>query len=216
MPNTVSTTGTATTAISYVKFYLTADATLDGSDVFLGQRSVGAITASTPSTMTKSLTIPATTLVGNYYIIAQADATGTNAESNEGNNVVAYPITVIKNVDLAVSVLTPPASVQRGSGAATLNTVTNYGTVASSASYVKFYLSTDTLIDPATDAYIGQRSIASLAGGASSSWTSNLWIPGSTTPGQYYIGAIADATNTNAETDEQNNITVSAAVTVTQ
>ncbi|MBI5562549.1 MAG: hypothetical protein HY894_06845, partial [Deltaproteobacteria bacterium] len=85
-----------------------------------------------------------------------------------------------------------------------------------SASYVKFYLSTDTVIDPATDVYIGQRSIASLAGGASSGWTSNIWIPGTTAPGTYYIGAIADATNTNAETDETNNITVSAAMTVTQ
>ncbi|MBI5561615.1 MAG: hypothetical protein HY894_09860, partial [Deltaproteobacteria bacterium] len=45
---------------------------------------------------------------------------------------------------------------------------------------------------------------------------SNIWIPGTTAPGTYYIGAIADATNTNAETDETNNITVSAAVTVTQ
>ncbi|MBI5562016.1 MAG: hypothetical protein HY894_04055 [Deltaproteobacteria bacterium] len=216
VPNTVSTTGFMTAAPSYVKFYLSADAALDGGDVLLGQRYAGPVTAFAPSTMTKSLTIPAATPAGNYYVIAVADATNTNAETNEGNNAAAYPIRVYKDVDLAVSVLTVPASVVRGTGAATVNTVRNNGTSSSSASYVRFYLSMDTVIDPAHDLYIGQRQIAGLAGGASSGATNNLWIPGYVPTGTYYIGAIADATNTNAETNETNNVTVSGPVTVTQ
>ncbi|MBI5561946.1 MAG: hypothetical protein HY894_03700 [Deltaproteobacteria bacterium] len=88
MSNTVATAGSARPRRP-VKFYLSADALFYGGDVLLGQRSVGAITSATPSSMTKSLTIPATTVPGYYNLIAHADATNTNAESNETNNAGA-------------------------------------------------------------------------------------------------------------------------------
>jgi len=142
---------------------------------------------------------------GTYYIGAIADATGTNLESDEINNTaVTGAITVTSGVvDLVVSAFSAPGSATAGMSISVDNTVSNLGSGASASSYIKFYLSRDSIIDT-SDTYLGQRSVSSLSGGASSSSTTNLTIP-STVAGAYWIVAIADATNTNLESDETNN-----------
>lgn len=87
--------GTATSNfVTYVGYYLSTNCTLGGSDILLdySQTTIG----SDPSDpVSKTLTIPANTPPGNYYILFVADYTNTVLEgSNEGNNVYCIPITI--------------------------------------------------------------------------------------------------------------------------
>ena len=99
-------------------------------------------------------------------------------------------------VDLIVSSLSAPSSIATGVNVSLSNVVKNQGPGASATSYVKFYLSADATIDT-SDTYLAQRSVSSLNGGSSSSANTTIKLPVTTLPGTYYIGAIADETNTN-------------------
>ena len=48
--------------------------------------------------------------LGNYYLIARVNASGSFAETNTANNVVAMPFRIAPHVDLSPIVLTAPAS----------------------------------------------------------------------------------------------------------
>ncbi|MBI5344612.1 MAG: hypothetical protein HZB83_04640, partial [Deltaproteobacteria bacterium] len=212
--NTIMNQGTGASVASYVNFYLSTDAAITASDIYLGQRYVGGLAGGASSSATNTFTVPVTVAPGTYYIGAIADATGTNPEYNEGNNTrSSSAVTVTRGIDLIVSEISAPASVKTGTGISASNTVKNQGTGTSAASYVKFYLSTDAVIT-ASDIYLGQRYVGGLAGGASSAAANTFTVPETVAPGTYYIGAIADATNTNLESDEGNN-TASSAVIVT-
>jgi hypothetical protein len=59
--------------------------------------------ATLPSTV--GLLIPAATAPGNYFLLVQADGSGVVAESDEGNNVGAVPLTVTPPVDCPATIL---------------------------------------------------------------------------------------------------------------
>src|SRR4030067_2868229 len=107
----------------------------------------------------------------------------------------SYGINVI---DLIVSSLSAPSSIYTGVSYTVSNTVKNIGNISSTTSYLKFYLSTDANID-SSDLYLTQRSVGSLSWGASNSANTTIKLPVTLSPGTYYIGAIADANNTNRE-----------------
>ena len=133
---------------------------------------------------------------GTKTVYAQfRDATG-NISSTVNDS-----ISLIGVIDLVVSSINAPSSAYTGLNISIPNTVRNQGTSKSVSSYVKFYLSTDVTID-SSDIYLGQRSVSAISGGTSSSATTSLKIPVTVTAGTYYIGAIADATETNPESDE--------------
>jgi subtilase family serine protease len=97
---TVSTTvrnqGTGMAAPSTIRFYLSSNGTLDGTDILVsGSRDVPALGADLTSTGSTVITIPADTPVRTYYVLAIADADGTVAESSDTNNVrIVRSITV--------------------------------------------------------------------------------------------------------------------------
>jgi subtilase family serine protease len=85
------------------------------------------------------------------------------------------------------------------------DTEINGGNQSAGGFTVSYYLSTDLVYD-GSDVFLGQRSLAGLAGGnATNSQTNNFPIPGSITAGNYYIIGVSDAGNTVNETDETNN-----------
>ena len=64
-----------TVAASITRFYLSANAVLDASDILLaGSRTVPELAAGVTSTGSTSVTLPSTVAAGAYYIIAKADA----------------------------------------------------------------------------------------------------------------------------------------------
>ncbi|MBP7533349.1 MAG: hypothetical protein KA783_02800 [Chitinophagales bacterium] len=83
-----------TAAASTVQFYLSTNQTYETTDVSLGSSSVSALAANATTTKSRSITIPATTTPGTYYILYRADSQAQVAEQSETNNVVSKIITI--------------------------------------------------------------------------------------------------------------------------
>ena len=79
---------------STTRFYLSTNVTLDGGDVMVGSRSIGALAPGQSSAGQAVVTIPASTAPGSYFLIAAADADGAVAETIETNNARAVLIQV--------------------------------------------------------------------------------------------------------------------------
>ena len=76
-------------------FFLAADGARDDGDVRLGARALGDLTAGASSPASVSVTVPATTAVGTYRIVAIADAAGQQVELDETNDVtLSAPLSV--------------------------------------------------------------------------------------------------------------------------
>jgi uncharacterized protein (TIGR02145 family) len=73
-------------------------------------------------------------------------------------------------------------------------------------SLLKYYLSPDEAFNGG-DQYLGSYSVQALTGNTETTVTCSLAIPFSSTPGSYYVLCFADADNTVAEYNENNNIT---------
>lgn len=79
---------------SVVMFYLSTNYTLEAADQLLAERSTGLLMPGQSSAGSTSMTVPAGTAPGYYYLIAKADAGGAVAESSETNNIWAQLIRV--------------------------------------------------------------------------------------------------------------------------
>jgi len=222
----VANQGNVASSSSYVKIYLSPDKSITTADTYLKQNSVTYLTPGTSVTRQTTVTIPAGISAGTYYLGAIADGTNTVAESNEGNNARASSaqLTIAASspsppsppppppyaADLVVSSITGPMNAAPGAAITVNCTVSNQGNGASGSSYVKIYLSPDKSIIPA-DTYLKQCSVSYLAPGTSVTRQTTVTIPAGISAGTYYLGAIADGTNTVAESNEGNNARASSA-----
>ena len=81
---------------STTRFYLSANLSLDASDLLLaGSREVPWLAVGASSSGSTAITIPAGTIPGYYYLFAVADGDGAVAEGQENNNAAARAIQVI-------------------------------------------------------------------------------------------------------------------------
>ena len=160
---------------------------IDASDISLGTRAVAPLSPGAVDSAATTLTIPAGTSVGNYYLIAKADSGLSVTESNENNNVKAGSVIPI-GPDLVVSALTVPASAAAGGSVSVSETTKNQGGGRAAASATSFYLSANVLLDSA-DTLLTTRSVGALAPGAVDSATTLVAIPAETAAGTYYIVA---------------------------
>src|SRR5439155_1502814 len=92
--DTTANQGTGGAGATVTTYYLSRDTQWDASDVTLLDRSVPALAAGASDTGTGTVTIPAGTATGSYYIVAYADGRGVVAESQEGNNQRAVAIQI--------------------------------------------------------------------------------------------------------------------------
>ena len=206
--DTVKNQGAAGAGSSATSFYLSLNATFDASDTLLETtRTVPALDAGASHSGTSSITIPAGTAVGSYYLIARADGTGAVPESSETNNTSGRPVRI--GGDLVVSSFSAPASGGAGLAFSITETTQNQGTASVGSSITRFYLSANSSFD-GSDAPLGERFVPSLAPGASSSGTATVTVPAATATGGYYLFAVADADGGVAETLESNNRSVRA------
>jgi subtilase family serine protease len=105
-PNTVAAGGSFTVtdttrnlgggpAVSSVTtFYFSANSALDAADVVLGSRVIPALDGGMSDAGTVTLSVPAGTLPGTYYLFARADSDAAVAESQEFNNLALRVIQV--------------------------------------------------------------------------------------------------------------------------
>jgi subtilase family serine protease len=202
--DTTRNQGGGAAAASITRLYLSTNTSLDAADVPLADRAVPALAPAATSSGSTSVTIPAGTSAGVYYIVAKADADNALTEIQEGNN--AGYATILVGSDLVISSLTAPSPNTTGAGA-TINvndTTRNQGGGAAAASVSRFYLSTNPTLD-AGDIPLAERAIPALAPATSSAGSTPVTIPAGTVAGIYYILAKADADNLLFETQEGNN-----------
>ena len=203
--DTTKNQGSAPAAGATTRYYLSRDAALDGSDVVLGSRLVPGLAPGASHTGSATLTIPAETSSGTYWLLIKADAGDAVAETFETNNVLLRQLQI--GADLVVTTLSAPASVAAGSVVTLSDTTRNQGTATAAASTTRYYLSLDVVLD-AADTPLGGRAVPALSSGASSTGSVAVTIPASAVAGTYYVLAKADADGVAVETVESNNVAV--------
>jgi subtilase family serine protease len=199
---TTKNQGTGASSASTTRFYLSANTGIEASDPVVGSSAVGTLAVGASAAASLNVTIPGDTVPGTYFLIAQADAENTNAETSEANNIrsVAFRI----GPDLTISAISGPGIAAGGATVTIAETTKNGGGGAAGATVTRFYFSTDTTID-ASDQMIGVRNVPALAANATSAGSTSVTIPASAPTGSYYIIAKADADNAVVETVETNN-----------
>jgi subtilase family serine protease len=84
---TVLNQGVDGAGASTTRFYLSVNSVFDAGDVLLpGSRAVPALAAGASSSGSTSVTIPAGTATGTYFLIVRTDADNVVAEGQESNN----------------------------------------------------------------------------------------------------------------------------------
>jgi subtilase family serine protease len=201
--DTARNQGGGIAAASNTRFYLSVNSTLDGADTMLGARPVPSLAPGASSTGSVSLTIPADTPAGLYYLLAKADADDAVAETLETNNVYGAYITI--GGDLVVSSLTMASDGGAGLPLTITDTTRNQGAGTVAASTTTYYLSTNNSVLDAADAVLGSRAVPALASGASDTGSVTVTIPAGTPTGMHYVYAKADSGNVVVESSETNN-----------
>ena len=181
---------------------MSSDSAFQATDRQLGTRDIPALAVGTSSTGSIQLTIPADLTAGRWYLLAVADAARTVEESIETNNVASRAISV--GPDLVLTALTGPAAATAGAHVTIGDTTKNQGAESAPASATQFFLSANGTLDGA-DTLLGERGVAALAAGASSTGSIEVVIPATTPSGRWYLIGSADGPNTLIESIETNN-----------
>src|SRR5262249_3730722 len=144
---------------------------------FQGQAHNGDIAAGDDFMNTRSITI-GNVAPGNYYVVVYTDWFTGVAESNEGNNYLAVPVTVLK-ADLATTSMTFPSPVTTGQQITLGWTVANQGNGAtlSGGWFDEFFLSTTTGTNGNVFGFGAVQLTGDLAAGASSTSSRMVTIP---------------------------------------
>ena len=207
--DTVKNQGNASAGAFKVGYYLSTDK-VGKTKSLTGSRSITSLAAGASSSGTVSVAVPSGTAPGTYYLLACSDSGGAVTESNETNSCRASSSTIkISGVDLIETALSnPPASGVAGGSFSVTDTVKNQGNASAGAFKVGYYLSTDKVAK--TKNLTGNRSLTSLAAGATSSGTVSVTVPSGTAPGTYYLLACSDYWVAAAESNETNNCLASS------
>jgi glucose/arabinose dehydrogenase/subtilase family serine protease len=219
MGDSVSNQGAVGAVPTTTRYFLSIDGVRGASDLLLtGTRSVPALAAGATSTGSRTVTVPTTTVLGTYFVLACADDVAKAAETNEANNCNKSPTAVVVGrPDLIVYSLTnPPATTAPGQSFTVTDLTRNDGNYNAAASTTRFFLSMDATKDAGDILLGGTRSIPSLAPLASSSGTKTVTVPTTTPVGSYRLLACADDLNKVTETQESNNCSAAATLVTVQ
>lgn len=214
LATTVANLGRSRTGGFSVSVYLSTDDVISSSDRLIATQQVAAGLAGEASlSTTTTVTIPSDLAAGSYRLGAIVDAAGLIGESNEANNTLAGALVAVDGPDLEMMSVSGPTTVLTGGTVTIQDTVAARPGGGAGPFRVGLYLSPDPAVTT-TDVKVGERTVASLAAGASSSGSTSITIPTTWAGGTYYLGAIADPANAVVETDEANNVAVGAALTI--
>ena len=205
---TVRNRGTTASTATTLRYYRSEDRTISSSDSEVGTVAVSALAAATSSEQSISLTAPST--AGTYYYGACVDS--VSGESDTGNNCSSgVRVTVRARIaDLVVESPSVSDSTPTSGDSFTLTAnVGNRGTIATTATTLRYYRSEDTSIS-SSDTEVGTSAVSALAASENSSRTINL--PAPSTEGTYYYGACVDSVS--GESDTGNNCSSGVRVTV--
>ncbi|MBI1823894.1 MAG: hypothetical protein HYR80_07285 [Nitrospirae bacterium] len=206
----VTNHGTAINERFSIAYHLSASMSDHPSDYidlpsFLAIDSLGQDTSDTSTTL---LEIPPNTPGNSYFLCSEADPENRINESDEENNIFcSYSKIVVRRPDLIVNTIT--SSVIRGSAGSSIPinlTLLNEGNGAAGPSVVSFYLSTSGIFANLNNVVSRtQNELGHLHSGERKKIALLMQIPENMPEGNYHICAIADAHNSVAESNEENN-----------
>jgi subtilase family serine protease len=195
---------------------LSTDATYDAGDTFLlNVLPAGPLAAGDSYTVTdRSVTIPAGTAPGAYFLVFKTDAALVVTESDEANNtaITAIPITVQLPDLVPTAFSTPTTTITAGQTLQVTFTVANQGTAMASGTWIdQVRLSTDATFDTGDTFLHNVLPAGPLAAGDSYTVTNeSITIPAGTTPGAYFLVFKTDVLNAVTEGNEANNTAIAA------
>ena len=206
---TVGNTGIRSAPATTLRWYLSADDTIETTDTPAGDEAVIGLESAASVTLMGTVTAPGT--AGTHYYGACVDA--VPEESDTANNCSAAVAVVVAstspNPELIVTNMVASHALAAPSGMLTLTaTVVNNGGV-SPATTLRWYLSTDGTIGT-TDTAAGTKSVGTLEAEASATLMGT--VTASMTAGTYYYGACVDAVA--EESDTANNCSSAVRVVV--
>lgn len=178
---------------------------------------MASLAAGASYTSNQAIALPYNMAPGTYYLGVIADYTGQQSETIETNNdLTGVVVNAFKDIDLvmtAVSTLTP--AMVTGDTAIVSITVKNQGTTPAAGGHSAWiYLSQDAAITTA-DTRVGYWSAPMLVAGESASADVVVTLPIGMAAGSYYLGAIADGSNSIQESVETNNALTGMVIDVT-
>ena len=184
--------GDEAAAATTLRYYRSTGAIITTSDTELGTDEVGALAAS--GTSDESVSLTATLPAGTYYYGACVDAvTGESETTNNCSSSVQVTVAPPDKPDLIVYFIIAVVNLDgtRPGGLIQISAeVRNLGGVASPATTLRFYQSTDATITT-SDTEVGMDDVGALAASGTSGGSARLTAP--STPGTYYYGACVDS-----------------------
>jgi hypothetical protein len=213
--DTAQNVGGVTAAASNTRYYLSTTTSKGGARLMTGSRAVTSLTSGATSSGTVTVTVSANTAAGTYFLLACADDTLLVPEMIESNNckASATQITVGGADLLETAVSDPPMTVSGGTSFSVTDTGQNAGNGTAAASRTRYFLSTTSSKTLSSILLAGNRSVPSLAPGATSSGSATVTVPSTLPSGTYFLLACQDDTHIVAETNETNNCKASTATT---
>ena len=202
----IDNVGHAPTGSFRTTIFLSDDATISSADVALTSCSVDGLDPGASASCSASVTIPASTAPGVYFVGALADDQAEVDESDEANNTGTAPANTAVGgiVDLAAFGVTASAAGTAGGKLTITSRTANQGTLDAGGFRVGLYLSPDAAITT-SDVLVGQCDVSALAAGATQACDRDVSIPTTLPAGTYWAGAVADFDNRIDETSETNN-----------
>jgi subtilase family serine protease len=205
---TTTNQGGAASPGPLTRFYLSSNFGHDETDVALQSNMTGALNVGASQAAAVTLTIPAETLGGLYYLIAVIDDGNAIAESSETNNT-RYAATRVGS-DLRVTALVVPARASVGSSFVVTDTTKNMGVSRAGSSRTAFYLSSDTRLDLEDFSLDVYREVEALDPNIQSVGPTTIVLPPAAGPGVWYVLANADDAGVVDESIENNNLKYAA------
>ena len=209
--DTVQNLGLGAAKASTTRYYLSADTVKSTNDILLiGSRAVPSLAPGASSNADGAVTIPTSTPLGFYHLLACADDAKVLAENDETNNCFATAFLVqVALPDLVVTgVSEPPQTALAGSKFLVNDNSVNVGAGPAPATTTRFYLSKDSskggdiLLAPT-------RAVPALSpngkAGNLSFGSTLVTVPPSTAAGIYHVLACADDLKAVKEAVETNN-----------
>jgi RHS repeat-associated protein len=210
----VTNQGAATAQNNWYDYvYLSADTTLDLSDVYLAGQYNNAQTplaAGGSYTLNANISLSNGNFVGDRYLLFATDPFDNyQGETNETNNVQAVAINIAVS-DLTVSAATAPTSVVLGDAISVSWTVTNQGSGTAHVNWYDYvFLSNDATYDN-SDIFLTTYRYAGydtpLAPRASYTANQSITLLNGTALGDRYLLFLIDGLNYQGETNETNNV----------
>ena len=163
----------------------------------------------------ENVLIPGNLAIGSQYLGVIVDILSSVPETSELNNAIALedPVQVVlPSPDLVANLIGTPASTASGETINITRLLDNTGVQDATGVRYAYYLSSD--LDITTNDILIAENTTDLFKGLSDFSSDVIVIPNGVLPGTYYLGLIIDPGQDIQETDESNNVAVSAPVQI--